>query len=141
MLSLVAASVLVALLVLHLNVMWDVRGRRRSGTLLRRGGDRARDPWLVAQEAASRGQFTEAAHALYEALLEAAARRGDVRLHQSKTVGDYAREMRGRGSALLARFRDFARSYEVVIYGIGHCDQERYERLLAIARPIITSNG
>jgi hypothetical protein len=100
-----------------------------------------RDPWLAAQELAARGEFTEAAHALYAALLESAARQQQLRLHPSKTLGDYVRELRGRSSALFTRFRDFARSYEVVIYGIGHCDQERYQRLHALAVPIVRPHG
>lgn len=106
---------------------WAVAARRRGG----------RDPWLAAQELAAGGNYTDAAHALYAALLEAAARQQQLRLHPSKTVGDYVRELRARSSALFSRFRDFARSYEVVIYGIGSCDQERYERLRSLALPII----
>ncbi|MBX6331799.1 MAG: DUF4129 domain-containing protein [Gemmatimonadaceae bacterium] len=100
-----------------------------------------RDPWQAAQELAAQGNFTDAAHALYAALLEAAARQQQVRLHPSKTVGDYVRELRGRSSALFARFREFARSYETVIYGIGHCDASRYERLYALALPIVQPDG
>lgn len=110
---------------------WEVAGYRRSG----------RDPWLVAQELAARGEYTDAAHALYAALLEAAARRREVRLHPSKTVGDYVRELRQRSSASFGRFREFARSYETVIYGIGTCDEERFVRLRALAVPIVRPNG
>lgn len=92
---------------------------------------------MLAQELAARGEYTEAAHALYRALLEALARRERVRLHPSKTVGDYVRDLRQRSSSLFGRFRDFARSYETVVYGIGVCDRERYERLLALAAPIV----
>ncbi len=95
------------------------------------------DPWLSAQELAAKGNFTDAAHALYAALLEAAARNDQLRLHPSKTVGDYVRELRSRSSALFARFREFARSYETVIYGVGFCDRERYERLRALALPLV----
>lgn len=104
------------------------------GGTARRGG---RDPWLAAQEAAGQGDFTAAAHALYLALLEAAAHRGAIRPHPSKTAGDYVRELRSSGSALLAPFRDFTRSYEVVIYGHGWCDGARYEHLRAIALPLL----
>ena len=110
------------------------RGLARAATARRRD---ARDPWLVAQEEAARGNFTDAAHALYRALLEAAARQGHVRLHPSKTIGDYVRELRARSSALATRFRDFARSYETVIYGVGFCDRDRYERLRALALPLL----
>ena len=106
-----------------------------------RGGRMAGDAWQLAQHLAAEGQFTDAAHALYRALLEATARQGEIRLHPSKTIGDYARELRARSSRLFARFRDFARSYEVVIYGLGECDRERYERLYSLAHPIVRPNG
>ena len=97
---------------------------------LRRAG---RDPWTAAEELSARGEFTDAAHALYAALLESAAQAGQIRLHPSKTAGDYVRELRNRSSSLFTLFRDFARSYETVIYGIGSCDADRYHRLYALA--------
>ena len=100
-------------------------------------GMRGGDPWLLAQQLAAQGNFTDAAHALYLALLESVSRRGLVKLHPSKTVGDYVRELRARSSALFSRFREFARAYEVVVYGTGFCDRERYERLQSLARPIL----
>ena len=60
-----------------------------------------------------------------------------VRLHASKTVGDYARELRERSSSTLGRFRDFGRSYESVIYGGLPCDQSRFETLRALAAPVV----
>jgi hypothetical protein len=107
-----------------------------------RGADRHRtgargDSWATAQRLAAAGHYTEAAHALYAALLEGIASREQVRLHPSKTVGDYARDLRRRSSSLLAPFRDFARSYEIVIYGLRACDRERYERLYAIAARMV----
>ena len=112
---------------------WESVPHRRAG----------RDPWVRAQALAAAGQFTDAAHALYLALLEAAARQQQVHLHPSKTLGDYRRELRSRSSSLFTRFRDFAQSYETVIYGIGSCDRERYERLRALVLPIVrsTANG
>jgi hypothetical protein len=95
------------------------------------------DNWAEAQRLASQGRYTEAAHLLYTALLQSMARRDEVRMHPSKTVGDYVRELRRRSSSLLPRFRDFARSYEVVVYGLGVCDQERYERLYSLANPMV----
>lgn len=97
---------------------------------LRRAG---RDPWSAAEELSARGEFTDAAHALYAALLESAAHAGQLRLHPSKTAGDYVRELRNRSSSLFTLFREFARSYETVIYGIGTCDAERYHRLYTLA--------
>lgn len=120
--------------------IWAARQRRvvmAGGAPRARGTGLPRDPWLAAQALAARGDFTAAAHALYHALLATLARRGQVKLHPSKTVGDYVRELRARSSALFARFRDFARSYEVVVYDVGWCDRERWERLHALAEPIV----
>jgi hypothetical protein len=109
-----------------------------SGTGARRLLRRRVDPWLDAQRLAAEHRYTDAAHALYAALLESVAKREDLRLHPSKTVGDYLRELRWRSSALVPSFRDFARLYEVVVYGLGICDQERYERLYALASGMLT---
>jgi hypothetical protein len=108
------------------------------GTRHGRGGMAAlTDPWSEAQRLATLGDFTGAAHALYAALLGAIARREPVRLHDSKTVGDYARELRGLASPRFGGFREFARAYETVVYGLGSCDRARYDRLLALATPLV----
>ncbi len=112
-------------------------GYRRSGQT----GDEMQDAWLVAQRFASEGKYTEAAHAIYRHLLEWLAQRESVILHPSKTVGDYARDLRARSSRVFGNYRDFARSYEVVIYGLGSCDRERYDRLLSLATAITRKNG
>jgi len=118
-------------------------GTREAGGFARAAGGRggARDPWSTSQLLASRGDFTGAAHALYEALLEHGARQGQLRLHPSKTAGDYVRELKSRSSSLFGRFRDFARSYDVVIYGLGECDRDRYDKLRALALPIIGADA
>ncbi len=110
-----------------------------SGTNSR--GGRTQDPWVTAQELAAQGEFTMAAHALYLALLDALARREEVRLHPAKTIGDYLRELRSRSSALLPTVRDFARLYELVAYGFRECDAERYQRLHTLASAVIQPNG
>jgi hypothetical protein len=124
--------------------LWRIRSTGMAEVAARSGAPHlryGRDPWTAAQELAARGAYTEAAHALYAALLETAARQQQIRLHPSKTLGDYVRELRGRSSGLFTRFREFARSYEVVIYGIGHCDEARYQRLYALAIPIVRPHG
>jgi len=110
--------------------IFDARARAWERSPLSRAGS---DPWAAAEELSARGEFTDAAHALYAALLESAAQSGQIRLHPSKTAGDYVRELRNRSSGLFTLFRDFARSYEAVIYGLGSCDAERYHRLHALA--------
>lgn len=140
----VALLVTLAALVVARRI-WAARQRRAavSGDGLRRarGSGLPRDAWLAAQALAARGDFTEAAHALYHALLSTLARRGQVKLHPSKTAGDYVRELRARSSAVFTRFREFARTYEVVVYGLGWCDRERWERLHALAEPIVARDA
>jgi hypothetical protein len=116
------------------------RAARRRG-LLGTAGRGDGDAWLTARQLAGRGDYTAAAHALYAGILDAIARRGEVELHESKTIGDYARDLAARSSAVLDRFRDFARTYEVVIYGIGSCDRDRYERLDGLALRILDSGA
>lgn len=113
---------------------------RQRDTRLAREQERLHRPehtFADAERLAALGRFTDAAHILYAALLAAVGRRGHVRLHPSKTIGDYLRELRRASSPLLARFRDFARAYELVIYGLGECDRERYDRLRSLALPLV----
>ncbi len=130
LIALVAAVVARAVYLWRKRRLFDAAALAWESSPLRRAG---RDPWSAAEELSARGEFTNAAHALYAAILEHAARAGQVRLHPSKTAGDYVRELRGRSSSLFGSFRDFARSYETVIYGMGTCDEERYHRLHALA--------
>lgn len=118
----------------------------RKRATRRKGGHRvvggaAEDAWNAARQLAARGDYTAAAHALYAGILELIARRGEVELHESKTIGDYARDLAARSSTLLDRFREFARTYELVIYGIGNCDRDRFERLDGLALRILDSGA
>jgi Domain of unknown function (DUF4129) len=111
---------------------WTRRGAR-SGN----GGD----PWALAQRLAADGKFTEAAHALYGALLARVAARVPLRLHPSKTAGDYARDLRRSAPPVFGPFRDFARSYEVIIYGFGACDQPHFQQLIELAGRVVPELG
>jgi hypothetical protein len=110
------------------NVAHQVGGARSEG---------AAHPWVLAQRLAAAGNFTDAAHALLAAMLAAIAARGDVRLHASKTAGDYARELRRRGSSSHPRFESFRRRYDVAVYGQGEVSEAEYAELLEDARPLI----
>jgi hypothetical protein len=114
-------------------------GERRETAAGRRG--QPVDAWQLARGHAARGDYTAAAHALYAALLDAIAGRGEIDLHESKTIGDYLRDLVTRSSTRVPRFREFARSYEVVIYGLGFCDRDRYERLHGLAQRVVESGG
>lgn len=126
-------AIAVLLLLAHVTAVISAAARARDPRIGRLGFGRRADPWAEAQHLARERRYTDAAHALYAALLEGLAQREDLRLHPSKTVGDYLRELRRRSSVFVPSFRDFARLYEVVVYGLGFCDQERYERLYTLA--------
>ena len=139
-----ALLVLVALAVVGrlAYVLWS---RFAGGEHARLGRMRAAaggaDPWASAQREAAAGRYTEAAHLLYQAILVVLAGRERLRLHPSKTVGDYARELRARSSSAFPGYREFARAYETVVYGLQHCDRERWERLQALAVAITGPRG
>ncbi|HEV8410438.1 MAG TPA: DUF4129 domain-containing protein [Gemmatimonadaceae bacterium] len=102
---------------------------------------RAADAWREAERLAAAGAFTEASHALLAALLSSFAQRGEVRLHASKTAGDYARELARRGSPARSAFQQFRRRYDAVIFGVGICDADTYAALLRDAAPILSRAG
>ena len=111
----------------------DARERLRGG----RASGGTVDPWREAQDLAAAGEFTAAAHALYGALLLRLSARGVVRVHPSKTAGDYARELRRRNVPDQAPFQAFRVRYDRLIYGTGACDADDYAALLHEARPMM----
>ena len=130
-------GIIVALVIVRL-IYGAMVGSSRRGSTVRARATLGTDWWARAQQLAAAGNYTEAAHALYLALLHANARRGHLTLHDSKTTGDYVRELRGRAAPpTLAAFTTFTRSYETVIYDLGTCDAERYGRLRDVAAPWI----
>ncbi|MGH7688600.1 MAG: DUF4129 domain-containing protein [Gemmatimonadaceae bacterium] len=95
------------------------------------------DPWIDAEHLAAAGEFTAAAHALYGALLGRLAGRGAVRVHPSKTAGDYARELRRAGLPEQAPFQQFRMRYDRVIYGKGTCTPDEYAALLSDVQSLL----
>ena len=102
-------------------------------TLMRRrpGGTRATrmDPWTEAESLAAAGDYMGAAHALYQAVLRRLADHERIRIHSSKTSGDYARDLRRRGSPLAAGFQAFGRRFDRVVFGAGVCTAEDFAAL------------
>ena len=111
----------------------DERRRRTTAGSIFGGGD----PWVDAERLAARGEYTEAAHLLYRGLTERLAGAELIRLHPSKTSGDYARELRMRGYAQHAEFRQFGRRYDHVIFGTGTCDAATYAALREQATGVV----
>lgn len=99
--------------------------------------ERVADARREAERLAAEGRFTDASHALLSALLTVFAQRGDVRLHASKTAGDYARELARRGSPARGAFQQFRRRYDAAIFGAGACDADGYAALMRDAEPIL----
>jgi len=112
----------------------EERRRRVRAGVIRGGGD----PWVEAERLATAGDYTEAAHLLYRGLIERLAADEQIRLHASKTSGDYARELQLRGSSVHAEFRQFGRRYDRVLFGTsGTCDGETYAALRAHVHRVI----
>ena len=135
----IAGVILLALLVV-LRIAYASRLREREGRRARVGRTGRAvelDPAAEARRLAESGAYAEAAHALYRALLQQVARRERLRLHPSKTSGDYARELRTRRSALHDPFRRFGRHYDRLLFGHGAVTADAYARLLADAEPLL----
>jgi hypothetical protein len=107
----------------------DVLFRRKASAL---GATRI-DPWVEAERLAAAGDYLGAAHALYQAVLRRIAGSERVRVHASKTSGDYVRDLRRRGSPLAMPFQRFGRRFDQVIFGKGVCTADDYAALRADA--------
>ena len=116
---------------------WARRPGTLAGAFARGKADAIGDPWATAEREAGAGRHTEAAQLLYLAILRSLAAREGLRLHHARTLGDYHRDLRRRGSTAAADFGRFARRYEAVIYGLRGCDRDRYEELRSLARPLV----
>jgi hypothetical protein len=129
-----AAALLIAGLILARSVHLKRMGHR---PLTRARDDNqspdSRDPWVAAHSTARAGNYLEAAHILYFAVLEAIERRDRIVIDSAKTVGDYLRDLRHSNSVALPLFRDFARVYQPVVWGARECDLSRFEQLAGIA--------
>lgn len=136
--TLVLVGLLVAAIVIHFILAALAARDAPAAADARPARERGTDAWREAERLASAGQFTEASHALLAALLSGFAQKGEVRLHASKTAGDYARELARRGSPARAAFQQFRRRYDAVIFGTGTCDAAGYAALLRDAEPILS---
>jgi hypothetical protein len=135
----IAVTVIAIVLVIAARVAIDRRAaaRRARNPSRLSGSSRQRDAWTEARRFAESGNFTEASHALYVAVLESLTGAGVVRYHRSKTAGDYARDLRRAGSPIAADFRAFGRSFDRLAFGQTPISREDYERLAALADRIV----
>jgi len=119
--------------------LW-IMERRAISRLDKLGGTplgQGEDPLAAALRSAERGEHAAAVHLLYRALLVRLAGSDRLRLHPAKTAGDYARELRARGSAYASAFREFARAYDRAVYGTPALDAAAWEQLHALAQPML----
>jgi hypothetical protein len=93
-----------------------------------------------AERLASSGEYTAAAHMLFAVVLAAGSARGEFRVHPSKTLGDYAREMRRRATGWQYPFSAFRNRFDRVVYGDGACSAEDYHGLLTDVQAMLASD-
>jgi hypothetical protein len=131
--TVIVAISLIALLIVG-RILLSAEWRDESLIRRRAGAGRARiDPWSEAERLAASGDYTAAAHALYQAVLRRLSGSERIRLHSSKTSGDYWRELRRRGSPAAPAFRVFGRRFDRVIFGVGECSRDEFEAMLSEA--------
>jgi hypothetical protein len=133
--ALVALIVLVVLI--RIAVTSSAAEQRLRAERARAGRKASIDPLARAHELAASGQHTEAAHALYVAVIQRMAAHGWIRLHSSKTGGDYARELRVHGVPGHAAFRAFNARFDELIYGAGVCNADEFDELLRRASSLL----
>ena len=137
----ICAVVIVLLIVIRVIIVKRLHDEQARIRVARGRGGQLLDPWAAARSLADPGQFTDAAHALYQAVLERLSGGDGLRIHPSKTAGDYARDLRRRGAPSHVVFRAFARQYDAVIFGRGECSAEEYAALLATIEPLFAPTG
>ena len=91
------------------------------------------DPWSESERLAAAGDYLGAAHALYQAVLRRIAATERIRVHVSKTSGDYVRDLRRRGSPVSTAFQRFGRRFDRIVFGKGECTAEDFAALRADA--------
>jgi hypothetical protein len=94
------------------------------------------DPWTESERLAAGGDYLGAAHALYQAVLRRIAATERIRVHVSKTSGDYVRDLRRRGSPIATPFQRFGRRFDRIVFGKGECTRDDFDALRADALAI-----
>lgn len=137
-LSLAGIATAIAIRVAYVKRLDEIGGRVRLHDSKQCGRGNL---WNLAQEEAAAGEFLQAAHTLYMAILESISRSDRIVIESSKTVGDYSRELRRKASQSLPLYREFAHLYEPVVWGTGRCDRESFDRLAVIAQRLDSRSG
>lgn len=138
--TLFAAALLVGALIVRF--AYSTRFERRLPRDIKRGTDfgaRSLPTLDKARRLAREARYAEAMHVLYAALLDALAQRRLIRLHSSKTSGDFARELYARGHPAHDPFRSFARRFDRLFYGYDSCDATSFDALWGDADRVLRS--
>ncbi len=93
-----------------------------------------------AERLAVNGEYTAAAHVLFAVVLATGSARGEFRVHPSKTLGDYAREIRRRATGWQQPFAAFRHRFDRAMYGNTACSADDYQGLLAAVQAMLTKD-
>ena len=130
----IAAVALIVVVIVARIVVARRLEEQRSRVRAARAGARDRtDHWAAARELAAAGDHAAACHMLYAAVLDSLARTGVVRVHPSKTSGDYVRELARRSGTAAPTFAAFARQFERTVFSTEAVSAEDFDRLSAAA--------
>jgi hypothetical protein len=124
-----AVALLIIVIAGRIVIAQQMEARRLAGAGLRAIGGERRDYWALAAELDAAGNYVGACHAIYIGVLDALTRAGTVRFHASKTGGDYARELKQRGSPVAGDFAAFAREFDRSVYSWSAPAHDDYVRL------------
>lgn len=133
----ILAGVLAVLVLARVFIAYRDERMLKSRPFARRGAGTAVDYLREAERLAAVGNYTAAGHALFAALLDTLSARGEVRLHSSKTTGDYQRELRRRQSASAPGFQRFRSLYDRLVYRDARIDEQHYQALYQAALPLL----
>ncbi len=136
--TLFVCGLLVGALILRL--VFAARSERYVTRAISGSGDRAGRylPTLDdARKLAREARYADAMHVLYAAILDALAQRRLIRLHSSKTSGDFARELYARGHPAHDAFRAFVRRFDRLFYGYDVCDAAAFDALWGEAERVL----
>lgn len=137
----IAVAVVAIVVVIAARIALDRRAAARRARIAGRSrtGAGRRDAWAEARASAAAGNYAEASHALYTAVLEVLTNAGVVRYHRSKTAGDYARELLRGNSPIAADFRAFGRGFDHLAFGTAGASRDDYDRLASLAERIVAA--
>ncbi|MEM7153850.1 MAG: DUF4129 domain-containing protein [Myxococcota bacterium] len=93
-----------------------------------------------ARDFASSGRWLDAIERAHAALLRRLDRRGEIRLHRSRTTGDYLRELRAHPE-LRGPVREALREIDRAYFGGQAPDQTVFESILARVQAVLRQAG